>query len=119
MSPSWILVIGLFSASTALAQGIRGVTRRMPTVVPGQTASQFFTAGGIPLNPVNPALATIPGAPQASGGAGNRGYASAPVQNPMARPAGALTATMMQRPGAPLPPNGPVPANTTGNPARR
>lgn len=51
------------------AQGIRGVTRRTPTVVYGQNASQFFAAGGVPLNaPTN--VGAIPGSPQGSPGAG-------------------------------------------------
>lgn len=100
-----MLTLGLFAVSTSLAQGIRGVTRRMPTVVPGQTASQFFAAGGLPLNPANPALATIPGAPQNTG-AGNRGFVSAPM--PAIRPNTSPNAQQTQRPAPGLPQAGPV-----------
>lgn len=53
------LVVGAGTASAQNAQngqgqgqggGIRGVTRRTPAVVYGQTASQFFGAAGVPLN---------------------------------------------------------------------
>lgn len=119
MRTSWILAIGLLATTHALAQGIRGVTRRMPTVVPGQTASQFFAAGGVPLNQVNPALATIPGAPQGGGGVGNRGFASAPVQTPVTRPASNASGTWGHRPVAPMAPTGPVSAANTGTATRR
>lgn len=100
-----MLTVGLFAVSTGLAQGIRGVTRRMPTVVPGQTASQFFAAGGLPLNPVNPALATIPGAPQ-NAGAGGRGFVAAPM--PAIRPVTLPMTQQPQRPGPGAPQVGPV-----------
>jgi hypothetical protein len=67
-----ILRVALPLAALALrseAQGIRGVTRRTPTVVYGQNASQFFAAGGVPLNaPTN--VGSIPGSPQGAPGAG-------------------------------------------------
>ena len=119
MRTPWILAFGLLATTHALGQGIRGVTRRMPTVVPGQTASQFFAAGGVPLNPVNPALATIPGAPQGGGGVGNRGFASAPVQTPVARPVGIVAGTWGPRPVAPSASTGPVPAANTRTATRR
>ena len=82
MSLMWWMALYSCAASVALAQGIRGVTRRTPTVVQGQMASQFFAAGGVPLNPVNPALATAPGASPNSA-LGNRGVAAMPA--PMVR----------------------------------
>ena len=78
----WWMALSYCAASVTVAQGIRGVTRRTPTVIHGQTASQFFAAGGVPLNPVNPALAIVPGASQ-NGAPANRGVASMPV--PMVR----------------------------------
>jgi hypothetical protein len=57
-----VLALAALLAPVIHAQGIRGVTRRTPTVVHGQTAAQFFAAGGVPLNtPTN--VTTIPGAP--------------------------------------------------------
>ena len=100
MRASLILALFAVTASTAWAQGIRGVTRRTPTVIPGQTASQFFAAGGLPLNPVNPALANVPGASQ-NAGAGNRGFAAAPL--PMVRPTiGASAPSVAHRPALPV-----------------
>ena len=92
----WWMTLSFCATSVALAQGIRGVTRRTPTVVQGQVASQFFAAGGVPLNPVNPALATVPGASQNSA-PGNRGIATMAV--PMARPGNVPTAPL-NHPGA-------------------
>jgi hypothetical protein len=67
------------------AQGIRGVTRRTPTVVHGQNASQFFAAGGVPLNaPTN--VGGIPGSPQAANGAGLAQQARPFPQGPVAQP---------------------------------
>lgn len=74
-----ILAAASAMVGAAMAQGIRGVTRRSPTLVPGQMASQFFAAGGLTLNPVNPALATIPGAGQGAV-PGARGFVSMPGQ---------------------------------------
>jgi hypothetical protein len=102
MNRHWIVGMGFvmfWAASTASAQGIRGVTRRTPTVVQGQVASQFFAAGGLPLNPVNPGLATLPGSPQ-SGAMGARGFAMTP--QPATRFPGAATAAQPPR-LAPLP----------------
>lgn len=63
-----IVLVAAFCVSAGQAAGIRGVTRRTPTVVYGQTASQFFAAGGLPLNaPTN--VGTIPGSPANGGGA--------------------------------------------------
>lgn len=92
-------------ASTAFAQGIRGVTRRTPTVVYGQNASQFFAAGGLPLNPVNPGLANVPGAAQ-NAAMGTRGLVSSPV--PALRTGGFPTSptTPIQRPAAATVPGG-------------
>lgn len=117
-----MLVLSLFVASTALAQGIRGVTRRTPTVVYGQNASQFFAAGGLPLNPVNPALANVPGASQ-NGAMSARGFVSTPV--PSVRPGGVPSPTMpaVGRPAPVAVPggtgaNGPASAQS-GNAPRR
>lgn len=79
MNRSWMLAVGLtlIVANSGWAQGIRGVTRRTPNLMAGQTASQFFAAGGLPLNPVNPALATMPGALQGAPG-GGQGWVAAP-----------------------------------------
>jgi len=76
------MALSYCAVSVTQAQGIRGVTRRTPTVVQGQMASQFVAAGGVPLNPVNPALATVPGGSQ-NGAPANRGIVSMPV--PMVR----------------------------------
>ena len=62
------LMMVLLACPVARSQGIRGVTRRTPTVVHGQTASQFFTAGGVPLNATTN-VGPIPGSPQAGGAA--------------------------------------------------
>jgi hypothetical protein len=78
----WWMALYSCAASVSLAQGIRGVTRRTPTVIQGQMASQFFAAGGVPLNPVNPALATAPGVSPNSA-QGNRGVAA--MTPPMVR----------------------------------
>ena len=87
----WWMTLYSCAASVSLAQGIRGVTRRTPTVIQGQMASQFFAAGGVPLNPVNPALATVPGASPNSA-QGNRGVAAMHV--PMVRPGNGPTAPL-------------------------
>ena len=117
MRPS--LVLGLFAvaASTAWAQGIRGVTRRTPTVIQGQTASQFFAAGGLPLNPVNPALANVPGASQ-NGGGGIRGFAAAP--QPMVQPAvGGSGPSVSHRPALPVAQPTGYPPQAAANSQRR
>jgi hypothetical protein len=62
---------GLISCS-ALGQGIRGVTRRTPTVVYQQPPAQFFAAGGLRLvAPTN--IAATPGVPNAGAGVAARG----------------------------------------------
>jgi len=122
MNPPLIAIVCLFAASTASAQGIRGVTRRTPTVVYGQNASQFFAAGGLPLNPVNPALANVPGASQ-NGGTGGRGFVASPV--PAVRHGG-FPATASSPMGRPVPaavpggslPNVPTAAQSASAPRR-
>lgn len=116
MSPTLIAFVCLFAVSPALAQGIRGVTRRTPTVVYGQNASQFFAAGGLPLNPVNPALANVPGASQ-NGAMGGRGFVASPV--PVARP-GVVPGTTLSPVGRPAPvavPGGSLPSGPASSPA--
>ena len=90
----WWMALSYCAVSVTLAQGIRGVTRRTPTVIHGQTASQFFAAGGVTLNPVNPALAIVPGGSQ-NGAPANRGIVSMPV--PMVRPGVSPTTPLSHR----------------------
>lgn len=113
MRRNLMTVFCLFVASTAFAQGIRGVTRRTPTVVYGQNASQFFAAGGLPLNPVNPGLANVPGASQIAG-MGTRGLVSSPV--PAIRAGGfpASPTTPIQRPAAATVPEGSTQTGASG-----
>ena len=92
------LRIALLVAASALsseAQGIRGVTRRTPTVVYGQGASQFFAAGGVPLNaPTN--VGGIPGSPQGANGAGLAQQGRPFPQGPVAQPGYAATPNRLQ-----------------------
>ena len=95
----WALGIAAVMSIEGSAQGIRGVTRRTPTLVPGQAASQFFAAGGLTLNPVNPALANVPGAAPGSA-AGGRGLVGLPV--PVVRPGQFQGPGFVQRPMPPM-----------------
>lgn len=113
----WWMALSYCAASVTVAQGIRGVTRRTPTVIHGQTASQFFAAGGVPLNSVNPALAIVPGASPNSAPA-NRGIASMPA--PMIRPGVVPTTPLLQRSAVPAYPAYPAyPASTVPRSAPR
>jgi hypothetical protein len=96
MNLSRVSIVAFLIGPALYAQGVRGVTRRTPTVVYGQHAAQFFAAGGVPLNaPTN--AAAIPGAP-------NQNLAGRPASVPAntlaARP------TPQPRPGQPAQPAG-------------
>jgi len=118
MNGSWIVGVGLglVVAGSGWAQGIRGVTRRTPNLVAGQTASQFFAAGGLPLNPVNPALATVPGGLQGIQG-GGRGLVAAPPV-PASRTGQGLGWAQGQRPVSPPVGSGASRTASTPSPVR-
>lgn len=86
MNAMRVVLLMLVAVPVIHAQGIRGVTRRTPTVVYGQQPAQFFAAGGLPLNaPTN--IAAIPGSP-------NQRLAGQPA----AIPANTLAARPLQQP---------------------
>lgn len=96
MNSSRVLIVAFLIGPALYAQGVRGVTRRTPTVVYGQHAAQFFAAGGVPLNtPTN--ITAIPGSPNQN-----------VVGRPASVPANALAARPMSqpRPGQPVQPTG-------------
>ena len=138
----FLLRIALTLAALALkseAQGIRGVTRRTPTVVYGQNASQFFAAGGVPLNaPTN--VGGIPGSPQGANGAGlaqqrrpfpqgpvaQPGYAATPSRLPSGIPSRTTPAMSSRQPQGPSTPAKPAagprpisPAGQNATPTRK